>query len=106
MVGVTHFVSLSSPLWDLPNTGICCRRTARIASGELQDWRLGRSGCEARSSLVLRLYVSSAALKMDAKLEREVDVEGTVDMMIRGEVIQRANDRPSISRRPGRFHVW
>ena len=38
---------------------------------------------------------------MDAKLEREVDVEGTVDMIIRGEVIQRANGRPSISRRLG-----
>ena len=39
---------------------------------------------------------------MDAKLEREVDVEGTVDMMVRGEEIgSSANDRPSISRRPG-----
>jgi hypothetical protein len=38
---------------------------------------------------------------MDAKLEREVDVEGTVDMMVVGEEIGRANDRPSISRRPG-----
>ena len=42
---------------------------------------------------------------MDAKLEREVDEEGTVDMMVRGEEIGRANDRPSISRRPGRVPV-
>jgi hypothetical protein len=31
------------------------------------------------------LYVSNAALKMDTKLDCEVDVEGTVDMMVRGE---------------------
>jgi hypothetical protein len=30
------------------------------------------------------LYVSNAALKMDIKLECDVDVEGTVDMMVRG----------------------
>jgi hypothetical protein len=46
---------------------------------------VGRSGCEARSFLVLCLYVSNAALKMDTKLEREVDVAGTADMMVRGE---------------------
>ena len=34
---------------------------------------------------------------MDTKLECEVDVEGAVDMMIRGEGIRKA---PSISRRP------
>ena len=46
---------------------------------------MGRSGCEARSFFVFRLYVSNAALKMDAKLEIEVDVEGSVDMMGWGE---------------------
>ena len=38
--------------------------------------------------MVLRLYDSKEALKMDAKLDCEVDVEGTVgavDMMDRGE---------------------
>ena len=54
-----------------------------MASGESQDWRVGRSGCEVRSFLVLRLYVSNAALKMDTKLECEVDAEGTVVMMVR-----------------------
>jgi hypothetical protein len=33
----------------------------------------------------LRLCVSNAALKMDTKLECDVDVEGTADMMVRGE---------------------
>ena len=42
-------------------------------------------GCEARSFFVLRLYVSNAALKIDTKLDCEVDVEGTVDMLVRGE---------------------
>ena len=46
---------------------------------------LGRSGCEAKSFLVLRLYDSKAALKMGAKSECEVDVEGAVDMMDRRE---------------------
>ena len=42
---------------------------------------MGRSGWEARSFLVFRLYVSNAALKMDTKLEWGVDVEGmTADM--------------------------
>ena len=60
---------------------------------------MGRSGWEARSFLVLRLYVSNAVLKMDAKLDCEVDVEGevgavgTVDMVVRGE------EGASISRR-------
>jgi hypothetical protein len=44
-----------------------------------------RSGCEARSFLVLRLYDSKAELKMGTKLECEVDAEGPVDMMDRGE---------------------
>ena len=37
--------------------------------------------------MVLRLYDSKEALKMDAKLDCEVDVEGAVgvDMMDRGE---------------------
>ena len=55
---------------------------------------MGRSGWEARSYFVLRLYVSNAALKMDTKLEREVDVEGAEDMVVRGE------GRGSISCRP------
>ena len=87
-VGLTHFVSLSSPFRDGPNAGICSRRTVRIASGELQDWRVGRSGCETRSFLVLCLYVSNAALKTDTKLECVVvlvDVEGTEDMAVREE---------------------
>ena len=54
-----------------------------MASGESQDWRAGRRGCEARSLLVLRLYFSRAALKMDTKLECEVEVEGSVDMVAR-----------------------
>ena len=53
----------------------------RTASGESQVWRLGRSGSEARSFLVLRLYDSREALKMVAKFDWKVDVEGTVDMM-------------------------
>jgi hypothetical protein len=57
----------------------------RIASGESQDWSLGRRGCEARSFLVLHLYMSNAVLKMDARLEWEVDVEGIVDMMVARE---------------------
>lgn len=44
-----------------------------------------RSGCEARSFFVLRLYDSKAELKMGRKLECEVDVEGPVDMMDGGE---------------------
>ena len=60
-----------------------------MASGESHDWRLGRSGCEARSFFVLRLYVFNAALKMDTKLDCEVDVEGTVDMMVRGEGVEK-----------------
>ena len=32
-VGVTHFVSPSSPFWDWLNAGILSRRTARAASG-------------------------------------------------------------------------
>jgi hypothetical protein len=56
---------------------------------------LGRSGCETKSFLVLRLYDSKAALKMDAKLDCEVDVEGAlstgaVDMMDRGEELEGA----------------
>lgn len=46
---------------------------------------MGRRGCEARSFLVLCLYVSNAALKMDSKLECKVDVEGSVDMIVCGE---------------------
>ena len=65
--------------------GICSRRTVRIASGESQYWRLGRSGCDVRSLSVLRLYVSNAALKMDTKSKCEVDVEGTADIMDCGE---------------------
>ena len=84
-VGVTHFVSRSSASWDSLNPGICSRKTARIASGESQDSRLGRSGWEIRSFFVLRLYSSKAALKADKKFEREVDVEGSVDMKARRE---------------------
>ena len=51
-----------------------------MASGELQDSRLGRRGCKARSFFVLRLYCSKAALKMGTKLDWEVDAEGSVDM--------------------------
>ena len=51
-----------------------------MASGELQDSRLGRRGCKARSFFVLRLYCSKAALKMGTKLDWEVDVEGSVVM--------------------------
>jgi len=36
--------------------------------------------------LVLRLYVSKAALKMEAKLECGVDVDGAVDMVKTGMV--------------------
>ncbi|KAF8473726.1 hypothetical protein DFH94DRAFT_764094 [Russula ochroleuca] len=36
-LGVTHFVSLSSPFWGWPNAGICSRRTVRIASEDSQD---------------------------------------------------------------------
>ena len=54
-----------------------------MASGASQDSSLGSSGCEARSFLVLRLYDSKEALKMDTKLDCEVDVEGVVDMMDR-----------------------
>jgi hypothetical protein len=79
-VGVTHFVSPSSPFWDSSKPGICSRRTVRIASGESHDWRVGRSGWEARSFLVFRLYVSIAALKTETKLDWEVDAEGTADM--------------------------
>ena len=53
----------------------------RIASGESQDSRWGRSVCEVRSFFVLCLYCCKAALKMDWKFEWEVDVEGSVDMM-------------------------
>ena len=67
-VGVTHFVSPSSPFWDSSKPGICSRRTVRIASGESHDWRVGRSGWEARSFLVFRLYVSIAALKTETKV--------------------------------------
>ena len=56
-----------------------------MASGESQGCRLGRSGCDVRSFLVLRLYDFRAALNMDAKLEFEVDVEGPADMMDREE---------------------
>ena len=84
-VGVTHFVSPSSPFRDWLNPGICSRRTVRTASGESHDWRVGRSGWEARSFFVFRLYVSNAALKTETKLDCEVDVEGTADMMVRGE---------------------
>ena len=58
----------------------------RIASGESQDSRLGRSGCEVRSFFVLCLYSFKAASKMDRKFEWEVDVEGSVDMVARREV--------------------
>ena len=79
-VGMTHFVSPSSPFWDSLNPGIWSRRTVRIASGEPQDSRLGRRGCEFKSFFVLRLYCSKAALKMGTKLDWEVDAEGSVDM--------------------------
>ena len=85
-VGVTHFVSRASPFWDSLNPGVWSRRTVRIASEESQDSREGRSGCEAKSLLVLCLYSSKAALKTDTKLECDVDVEGSVDMMARREV--------------------
>ena len=84
-VGVTHFVSPSSPFRDSLNPGICSRRKVRTASGESHDWRVGRSRWEARSFFVFRLYVSNAALKTETKLDSEVDVEGTADMMVRGE---------------------
>ena len=84
-VGVTHFLSPSSSFRDSLIAGICSRRTVRTASGESHDWRVGRSGWEARSFLVFRLYVSNAALKTETKLDCEVDVEGTADMMVRGE---------------------
>ena len=58
----------------------------RIASGESHDSRLGRSGCEVRSFFVLCLYSSKAESKMDRKFERDVDVEGSIDMMARREV--------------------
>lgn len=57
-----------------------------MASGESHDSRRGRSGCAARSFLVLCLYSSKATLKKDTKFEREVDVEGSVDMKARREV--------------------
>ena len=34
-----------------------------------------------RSCLVVRLYFSKAELKMEAKLEWKVDVDGTADMV-------------------------
>ena len=52
-----------------------------MASGESQDWSIGRSGCLRRSCLVFRLYFSKATLKMEEKLECEVDVEGTADIV-------------------------
>jgi hypothetical protein len=84
-VGVTHFVSPPSPFWDCVSPGIRSRRTVRTASGESHDWRVGRSGWETRSSLVFRLYASNAALKTETKLCCEVDAEGEVDMIVRGE---------------------
>ena len=84
-VGVTHFVSLSSPFWDWLNSGIRSRRTVRTASGESHDWRVGRSGWETRSFLVFCLYVSNAALNTEIKLDCEVDAEVEVDMLVRGE---------------------
>ena len=75
-VGVTHVVSRPSASWDSLNPEIWPRRTVRIASGERQDSRRGRSGCEVRSFFVLRLYCSKAALKMGTKLDCEVDAEG------------------------------
>jgi hypothetical protein len=39
------------------------------------------------SFFVLRLYVSKAALKIEANLESEVDVEGSEDMMGLGDVM-------------------
>jgi hypothetical protein len=56
-----------------------------MASGESHDWRVGRSGWEARSLLVFRLYVSNAALNTETKFDCEVDVEGAMDMVVRGE---------------------
>ena len=53
-----------------------------MASGESQDSRRGRSGCDARSFLVLCLYDSNAALKMGIKFECDVDVEGSADIMV------------------------
>ena len=47
---------------------------------------MGRSRCEVRSFFVLCLYSSRAESKMDRKFERDVDVEGSIDMMARREV--------------------
>jgi hypothetical protein len=45
----------------------------------------GRSGCEVRSFLVFTFAKFRPALNMDAKLEFEVDVDGSVDMVNGGE---------------------
>ena len=76
MVGLNQRDNLSSALLDSSNSLTLSCRMARISSGELQACSCAASGCTKRSFLVFFLYAFRAALKMDWKLEVDVEEDG------------------------------